>query len=273
MRLRVIDCGTVVPSTAQAVYHGLAENLQADDEPILVLVNPNAPFVWIGLHQNIEDDVDEAFCRRRGLPIYRRHLGGGTVLVDRNQMFFQYVLPYRWASERAERLFPRFAEPAVRTYRRLGVGAEFRPPNDIQVDGRKIGGTAAAHIGEATAVVGSFMFDFDTDTMAQCLAAPSEEFRRTLKASLDAHMTWMARLLSTVPDRETVKSVFLRELSDVLGVDVVEDRLTVGEAAAAVRAERELTDPDFIYRPTRRRTDDGIKIAEGKILRRPVART
>jgi lipoate-protein ligase A len=51
------------------------------------------------------------------------------------------------------------------------------------VAGRKIGGTGAASIGEATVMVGSFMFDFDTETMSRCLKVPSEKFRDKLKAS------------------------------------------------------------------------------------------
>ena len=62
-----------------------------------------------------------------------------------------------------------FIEPVVRTYRELGVQADYRPINDIHVAGRKIGGTGAASIGEATVMAGSFMFDFDTATMAKCL--------------------------------------------------------------------------------------------------------
>ena len=114
-------------------------------------------------------------------------------------MFFHFMYPRAKAPEYAVNLYPMFIEPAVRTYRQLGVDAEYRPINDIQVAGRKIGGTGAASIGEATVMVGSFMFDFDTATMARCLKVPSEKFRDKLKTTLDDYMTTMAKELAEVP--------------------------------------------------------------------------
>ena len=84
--------------------------------------------------------------------------------------------------------------------------------------GRKIGGTGAASIGEATVMVGSFMFDFDTATMARCLKVPSEKFRDKLKTTLDDYMTTMTRELSTLPSRDDVKARFLKHCEAVLGV-------------------------------------------------------
>ena len=45
----------------------------------------------------------------------------------------------------------------------------------------QLGGTGAASIAEATVMVGSFMFDFDTQTMVHCLKVPSEKFRDKLR--------------------------------------------------------------------------------------------
>ena len=152
------------------------------------------------------------------LPVIRRQVGGGAVYLDRNQMFFHFIYPRDKAPQYAANLYPLFCEPAVRTYRDFGVAAEYRPINDIQVAGRKIGGTGAASIGEATVMVGSFMFDFDTATMARCLKVPSEKFRDKLKTTLDDYMTTMTRELATVPSRDDVKARFLKHCAAVLGV-------------------------------------------------------
>ena len=196
MRLRVLDFGFVPALRSQAVYHGVADTIAADGEPVLTLVNPDTPYVCVGVHQEVPREVDEAYCAADGLPIIRRHVGGGAVYLDRNQMFFHFMYPRTKAPQYAVNLYPRFIEPVVRTYRELGVEAEYRPVNDIQVKGRKIGGTGAASIGEATVMVGSFMFDFDTATMAHCLKVPSEKFRDKLRQTLDDYMTTMAKELA-----------------------------------------------------------------------------
>lgn len=164
MRLRVIDFGNVSALSSLAVFHGLAEALRPGDDPILSFVSPETPFVCVGVHQEIAKEVDEDYCRANGLPIYRRRVGGGAVYLDHNQLFTHFIYPNDKVPAYAVNLYPMFIEPVVRTYRELGVQADYRPINDIHVAGRKIGGTGAASIGEATVMAGSFMFDFDTAT-------------------------------------------------------------------------------------------------------------
>jgi lipoate-protein ligase A len=266
MRLRVIDFGYTPAVTSQAVYHGLAAALGADDDPVLSLVNPTEPYVCVGVHQEIAEEVDEAFCASANLPIIRRHVGGGAVYLDQNQMFFHFMYPRAKAPEYAVNLYPMFIEPAVRTYRQLGVKAEYRPINDIQVAGRKIGGTGAASIGEATVMVGSFMFDFDTATMARCLKVPSEKFRDKLKTTLDDYMTTMAKELSEVPPRDRVKELFLNHCESALAVTAVIAEPTDRERRAIEEQEATLSDPAWTHRQGRKFTELGVKIAAGTHL-------
>ncbi len=266
MRLRVIDFGYVSSLRSQAVYHGLAQALGDDDDPVLSLANPNDPYVCVGVHQEIAREVDQDYCAAVGLPVIRRQVGGGAVYLDRNQMFFHFIYPHSRAPQYAANLYPLFCEPAVRTYRDFGVAAEYRPINDIQVAGRKIGGTGAASIGEATVMVGSFMFDFDTATMARCLKVPSEKFRDKLKATLDDYMTTLTRELATVPSREDVKARFLDHCATVLDVTPVEDEPTEAEQKAIAEQEAALSDPAWINQAGRKFVDPGVKIAAGTHL-------
>jgi lipoate-protein ligase A len=264
--MRVLDFGLVPALRSQAIYHGIAHSLGADDDPVLTIVSPEEPYVCVGMHQEIGKEVDEEFCKAQGLPVIRRHVGGGAVYLDRNQMFFHFMFPRAKAPQMAANLYPRFIEPAVRTYRELGVQAEYRPINDIQVNGRKIGGTGAASIGEATVMVGSFMFDFDTATMAKCLKVPSEKFRDKLKSTLDDYMTTMTKELATLPDRADVLSRFLKHCADVLGVEPVMDKPTNRELDFIAQQERELTDPQWTRRKGRQLTELGVKISAGRHL-------
>ena len=261
MKLRVLDFGTVSALRSQAVYHGLAAAIGPASDPILSLASPQTPYVCVGLHQDIEKEVDLAYCGAQGLPVWRRHVGGGAVYLDQNQLFTHFVYPQAKAPTRADRLYPLFIEPVVRTYREMGIAAAWRPVNDIQVDGRKIGGTGAAQIGAATVMVGSFLMDFDTATMARCLKVPSEKFRDKLRQTLDDYMTTMVRELGTVPDRAEIKRLFLRHCGEVLGVTPVTDQPTEAEWRAIETAEAELADPEFIDVQHRKQVALGVKIA------------
>jgi len=266
MRLRVIDFDHVSALRSQAVYHGLAHAMGADDDPVLSLVNPVDPYVCVGAHQEIAREVDEDYCASAGLPVIRRHVGGGAVYLDRNQMFVHFIYPRAKAPEFAVNLYPMFIAPMVATYRELGVNAEYRPVNDIQVAGRKIGGTGAASIGEATLFVSSFMFDFDTAIMARCLKVPSEKFRDKLKKTLDDYMTTMKRELAAVPSRDRVKAVFLKHCEASLGVSIEPVRATIAEEEAIAGQEATLSDPAWTSRAGRKLVELGVKIAAGTHL-------
>ena len=266
MKLRVIDFGTVPALRSQSVYHGIAETITADSDPVLSLVSPQTPYVCVGLHQEIAREVDEEFCRQQGLPVYRRHVGGGAVYLDHNQLFTHFIYPRKKAPEFARNLYPLFIEPVVRTYRDFGIEAAYRPINDIHVNGRKIGGTGAASIAEATLMVGSFMFDFDTATMAKCLRVPSEKFRDKLRQTLDDYMTTIVKELDTPPAREALIERFLAHCADVLGVEPVVAAPTDAEMAAIERADAALADPEWVHFQGRKLVDLGVKIAAGTHL-------
>lgn len=260
-RLRVIDFGNVSALRSQTVFHGLAEGLRPGDDPILSFVSPETPYVCIGVHQEVTKEVEEDYCRANDLPIYRRRIGGGAVYLDHNQLFTHFIYPHDKVPAYAANLYPMFIEPVVRTYRELGVQAEYRPINDIQVAGRKIGGTGAASIGDATVMAGSFMFDFDTATMAECLKVPSEKFRDKLKSTLDDYMTTMKKELDTPPARHEVKHMFLKHCAECLNVVPEASEISAAEREEISAQEAVLTDPEWTYRVGRKFVDMGVKIS------------
>jgi lipoate-protein ligase A len=260
-RLRLLDMGSVDPLDSQAVYHGLAEAAKPSDDPSLILIRPNAPYVCVGAHQELDKEVDVAYCQEAGLPLYRRHVGGGAVLLDPDQLFFQFVVPNGHLSKGpVTDLFPYFIEPVVDTYRSFGVEAEFRPVNDIHVAGRKIGGTGAATIGEAVVLVGSFMYRFDRDTMARALHVSSEKFRDKLRAALNDYVASMDELLSELPSQEELQGAFAEALRNRLGWQAEPGQVSDAEWAAVAEARQGLTDPDWLWQRGRKMVPGGFKI-------------
>jgi lipoate---protein ligase len=272
MRMRVIDCGHVSAILSQSVWYGIAARMRPEDSPVLTLLNPRDPYVCIGFHQNAGLEVDERYCVTQGIDIIRRRLGGGAVYLDDNQLIFHFVFPRRGAPSRIGQLYPLFIEPVVRTYRDLGIGAAYRPLNDIHVDGRKIGGTAAAILDQATVLGGMFLFDFDTATMARCLKVPSEKFRDKLHQTLEDYITSMRRLLPHVPARETVKSHFLRHVSDCLNVIPEESVASESERGAIAEEAICLGDPVWTSRTGRKFVSRGVKVAADTYLTEGVSK-
>ncbi len=245
--IRLLDLGSVSPLRSQTVYHAVAYAMTEETPDTIILVSPNRPYVCIGYHQDLEKEVDLDYCRAHDLPVLRREVGGGAVYLDDGQVFTQWIFHRDRLPASLEERFELYIRPLVETYRALGIAVYHRPINDIHVDGKKIGGTGAAQIGQAEVVVGSLMFTFDKATMARVLKVPSEKMRDKVFESLERYMTTMAEELGEVPDREEVKALYVARCAEALGVEVVPGEWTEAEEAAAQELDARFVSDEWLY--------------------------
>lgn len=258
--VRVLDLGLVSPLRSQAIYHGVAYAMTPETPATIILVGPTQPYVCIGYHQELEKEVDEAYCREHELPVYRREVGGGAVYLDKGQVFTQWVFPRGRLPLDLEKRFALYIRPLVETYRAMGIDAALRPVNDVHVAGKKIGGTGAAQMGDADVVVGSLMFDFNFDLMARVLKVPSEKMRDKIFQSLNEYMTTMTRELGQTPDYETVKQEYLRQCAAALDAAVELDEPTPAELAATEEIEARFASDEWLYQKGGLRQTGAVKI-------------
>ncbi len=263
MSFRVIDGGMVSWLDSQVIYHAVASTMSGTNEPTLTLVNPSKPYICIGYHQELEKEVDVEYCQENGLPITRRQVGGGAVYLDENQLFWHIIVPHSQAPYRIEDVYTRYLAGPVNALRRMGIPAVHRPVNDIQVEGRKIGGTGAATIGDAIVVVGSLIFDFDYETMVRVLKVPSEKFRDKVYHSMHEYLTTIKRELgSRTPTWEQAKHILIEEIATSLQQDGHLDRLSEREQVEMDTWRETLTSEEWLYQAGGLR-HRGLKIAEG----------
>ena len=253
--------GLVPPVRSQTIYHAVAYALDADAPDTIILVAPTAPYVCIGFHQELEKEVDVEYCRAHGLPIYRREVGGGAVYLDKNQVFTQWIFHRNALPADIGERFALYVKPLVETYQALGIAANYRPINDIHVQGKKIGGTGAAQMGEAEVVVGSLMFDFNFELMAKVLKVSSEKMRDKIFQSLTEYMTTMTRQLGKTPDRDAVVKIYLKRVAAALGRKIVVGAPTAKELALAEELDRQAVTDEWLYQKGGLR-QPGVKIHE-----------
>lgn len=126
--------------------------------------NPGA--VSIGCFQRLHDEVDVATCAMKGIDVVRRRTGGGAVYHDeRGEITYSVIAP--------ERLFPQDIRASYREIcgwiiaglADLGIAAEFRPINDVTVNGRKISGSAQTRRQGVLTQHGTVLYRIDRETM------------------------------------------------------------------------------------------------------------
>jgi lipoate-protein ligase A len=196
----------------------------------LIMLQPGAPYACVGYHQDLEKELDLAYCRSVGLPIIRRSQGGGATYLDGNQVFYQIVAKKTNVYPTAvDAMFQKLLAVTVETYRRLGVPAEFKPLNDVVVNGKKVSGNGASMSGETSIMVGNVILDMDYDMMARVLKVPDEKFRDKMAKSMRDWVSSLKGELLNPPDGEEVKSVYAKAFQELLVVKLIKAEPTAEE--------------------------------------------
>ncbi len=259
--IRLLNLGAVSPLRSQTVYHAVAHAMTDSTPATIILVSPTRPYVCVGFHQEADKEVDLDYCQAHGLPVYRREVGGGAVYLDDGQVFTQWVFPRGQLPARVDERLALYVRPLVESYQALGVNATFRPVNDIHVNGKKIGGTGAAQIGQAEVVVGSLMFHFNKAVMARVLKVSSEKMRDKIFDSLEQYMTTLAEQLTPLPERDAVINLYLQACATALRAKIVPGVLSPAEEAMAAKLDQQFVQDDWLHQKGGLR-QRGVKIHE-----------
>jgi len=194
------------------------------DTPTLHLYN-FLPSVIVGRYQDIEAAIDIEECNRSGIEYNRRHTGGGTVLMGKDQLALGFVIPlsHKSASASIRQMFNVLAGVISDTLRELGVSSIFQPKNDLQVNGKKIAGLAASMEEKDVFFFHmSLLVDFDIELMVRILNTPREKLADKAISCFSQRMTTIkdeiGRLLPLPVVMEAIKRSFSRQF-DVEFVD------------------------------------------------------
>ena len=182
----------------------------------------------VGLHQSVREEIREDYCAAHGIGINRRITGGGGLFFDESQLgwevicdkaFFNLTLP-------TAKLFRTLCEPLIIALGCLGVRANFRPRNDVEVNGRKISGTGGTESGEAFLFQGTILTDFDVDTMLRALRIPVEKLKAKEVDSVKERVTCLKWELGRTPPPEEIKDAIRAGFERGLGIRLKPGGLT-----------------------------------------------
>lgn len=196
------NLGCVPWFDSQVIYHVLAHlNREA-----LILCYPATPYVCAGFHQDIPSEVDLKACQELGIPLFRREVGGGLVLLDDRQVFFQIVLHRKNPDvpTNRERFYRKLLQPVIQTLRDFNLAAELRSPCDLIINSKKISGNGAGQIGECYVLVGNILLDFSYEVMSSLIRVPSEGFRQEYLQQMQANLTTLQSEMGRAVSREEV---------------------------------------------------------------------
>lgn len=262
---RVIDTGLRRAAENIALNRALLEARQADEIPSTLRFLRFTPCALLGFHQSAEQELNVDYCAAQGVEIQRRITGGGAIYFDQTQLGWELYLHRReLGMADMQAITRRICEAAARGVQALGVDAQFRPRNDIEVEGKKISGTGGAFDGDALMFQGTLLIEFDVEKMLRVLRIPAEKLSDKAIASARERVANLADRLGYVPAMQTVQEALTRAFADEFSVRFTREDLSIREQARFDAALAEIDREDWVHMLRRPRSDVPIVAAVQK---------
>ncbi len=194
------------------------------------------PTALIGRHQALSREVRVDYCAANGIGVVRRITGGGAIYFDEGQLGWELVF-HRTTLGLASLadLAREICEAAASGLATLGVDARYRPRNDIEVDGRKLGGTGGFFDGDTLFYQGTVLIDLDPARMVAALKVPEAKLAKRALDSAAQRVVTLKELLGEAPPIDAVKRALVQGFAERLGIEATAGDITGHEEALAAK--------------------------------------
>lgn len=257
---RVIDTGIRGARENVAFDQALIEARNAGKIPDTIRFLRFRPSALVGLHQILAHEVRLDYCRRAGIEVGRRITGGGGLYLDEGQIGWELVMDRRrlGTTDLAE-IAARICRAAASGLQRLGIPAEFRPRNDIEVGGRKISGTGGFFDGGTLFYQGTLLIDFDPARMIEVLKVPVEKLAKRDLEDARRRVITVREVLGRTPSLDEVYAAMLEGFREELGMAPEWDTAShYEETLATALHEREFGTDEFVHLVDAPEADDAL---------------
>ena len=253
-KIRLLDTRALPASANMALDNIILEEVSSGYSPATFrFLQFDRMAALVGYNQDTNLEIRTDFCQAHNIDVNRRITGGGAILFQPSALGWEifsatgvppFTGPY-------EKVLERICSTAAGGLSRMGIDAQFRPRNDIEVNGRKISGTGGAFISGAMMFQGTVLIENETELFLKALRVPVEKLKKREIESLMERICFLNDIIKFPVNADDLKEVFIEEFSKNLGLNFYLDELTDREN---MRLRDELTfysSPDWIYSHSR----------------------
>ncbi len=248
---RLIDVGTVDGPTSASMFEAVSMCCSSKDSPnTIIFWRINPPCVYVGYHQLVLEEVNLENCRKLGVQVVRRVLGGGCVYCDKNQLLYSVIMNIKDSRIpcKMEEAYRVILKGVVLAFKKLGLKKVFyeKKLNAILVDGKKISGNAGLMDGEVTMVNGSFLLNFDYERMCKVLLHPLKNLPGNPKKPQEG-LTNLKRELGRRITFSEAKKVLKEGFEEALNIRLVKDKFTIKESRLILKLKQKHLSKNWIF--------------------------
>ena len=189
------DFGFVSPEEGSE----LEKRLLSERKRSLSIYSRDRPTVSLGRFNDAGECADLDFAKRNGISVVRRMSGGSAIYSDSDQLVFTLVTDRSSFSDK-EDSYRTICGCLVDTLGILGIEAEYKPMNDVLVNGRKISGCAQYRDRDTLLHHGTLILRLNSEMMDGVL--------RPVKERKYPGLTSVEESLGYVPERKEILKAF-----------------------------------------------------------------
>lgn len=129
------------------------------------------PAIVCGKHQLIESEVNMEHVRKIGVPIYRRHSGGGTIFADEGCFMFTFIK----REGKRDDVFRNCLSAVVDAFAEIGLETELSGRNDLIFKGKKFSGNAYYRNENGSILHGTLLYKTDLEQLVRTITPDNEK--------------------------------------------------------------------------------------------------
>ncbi|MDI9644676.1 MAG: biotin/lipoate A/B protein ligase family protein [Candidatus Verstraetearchaeota archaeon] len=207
--------------------------------PTLRIYGWDPPAVSVGYFQELKEEIDLEFCHDRKIQMVRRLSGGGAVLHTPKELTYSFSVRVDdpLVPQDVQGSYMKICAPIVSALRKLGVEANFRPINDIEVARRKVSGSAQTRRFGAVLQHGTILLGMDYSLLPALKTRPEKLAEKGVRDVRD-RITTIGELLRREVKQSEFEDLLIRSFAAHFQASVEETKLCGMEELIPALEER-----------------------------------
>jgi lipoate-protein ligase A len=185
--------------------------------------------VLVGFFQSVEQELRVEYCKQKNIKINRRITGGGSIYFDPSQVGWEVIAPLSLFGASPEKFYEIFGTSVANGLRKLGIKANFKKRNDIEVNGKKISGMGGVTYHDAFLFQGTLLVEDRIEEMLYSLRVPIEKLKPKEIDSVRERVTCIQHEIGRIPSREELKNAIRTGFYETLGISTSPGEMTTEE--------------------------------------------
>ncbi len=185
--------------------------------------------ITLGFFQNLDQEINIDKAKAMNVDIVRRYSGGGAVF-HQDELTYSLVVSEKDVQKNIFDSYKYLCQGVISGLDYLGLKAEFKPVNDILLDGKKISGNAQTRKHGVILQHGTILLSLDVERMFSLLKVPDEKMKGKAIANVKERVT---SLKNEFPNKKfnlnKLEEIFSLGFSKTLGINLNKGNLIAEE--------------------------------------------